>query len=320
LAKKVLITGAAGFVGRHLTAYLKNKGYEIVGMDNFQHPVKNWEEIASDVLYGDVTAISKYVIGDRVGILGFPFTETDFDVVVHLAATISVDYSLEDPWYSIYNNVIGTLNMLEFCRIYDIKLVYVSTCEVYGTLQYKDRPMDEKHPLNPQHPYGASKLAGEFLCQTYMKTYGLEVNIMRPFNIFGPYQREDDYGAVIAIFTRRALQGEPPIIHGDGNQTRDYVFVDDIVRAYEIAINEVFKGEPVNFGSGRETSINELADLVLKFTGRTDLKPIHGPPRPNDIRRSWCDASKAYELFGWKAEISFEEGLKRYINWRKQFA
>lgn len=313
---KVLITGAAGFIGSHLSEYLKEKGYEVLGVDNLQHSVKGWRTNCEDIIQGDVCNIYKYVLGGRE-YLAFPW-KGDFDVVVHLAASISVDYSLEAPWSSLYNNVVGTLNMLEFSRLYDCKFIMASSCEVYGSNVNPEKPMDETHPLNPASPYGFSKLAGELLCKAYYKTYGLKVNIMRPFNIFGPRQDEGSYGAAIAKFIRRALNGEPPEIYGDGLQTRDYIFVDDILRAYELAINADFKGEPINFGSGREVTINKLAELILELAGKTDIKPVHVAPRPNEVRRSWCNPSKAYELLGWKAKIPLEEGLKKYIRWYRK--
>lgn len=312
--KKVLITGVAGFIGSHLAKYLSEKGYEVRGVDNLSHPVKDWDKIVGPISVGDLCDIYKLSwVGKDILLSVYG---AKFDVAVHLAAEISVDFSMQSPWKSLYNNVVSTLNMLELCRVNDAKMIYASSCEVLGSSQYGDKPMDEKHPYNPVSPYGYSKLIGELLCKSYYKTYGLKVNIMRPFNIFGSRQREDDYGGVIAKFTRRALNNQPPEIYGDGLQTRDYTYVDDIVRAYEMAINADFKGEPVNFGSGREVSVNELADLILKLTGKTHLKPVHVTPRRNEVKRSWCDPTKAKELLGWKAEIPFKEGLKRYIGWR----
>lgn len=312
---RVLITGVAGFVGIHLYSHLRKKGYEVIGVDNFQHPVKGWHKVCKKVITWDITNMYKITV-EGLETVAVPFQE-DFDAVIHLAATISVDYSFEEPWSSLYNNIMGTLNMLELCRLKDAKMVYASSCEVYGSSQYGDKPMDEKHPINPASPYGFSKYIGELLCKSYYETYGLKVNIMRPFNIFGPYQREDDYGGVIAKFTRRVLNGLPPEIYGDGEQTRDYTYVEDIATAYELALKTDFKGEPINFGSGREISVNELAKLVIELCGRKDIKPVHVKPRPIEVRRSWCDASKAFSLLGWKPKISFEEGLKRYVNWRK---
>jgi UDP-glucose 4-epimerase len=312
LVEKILITGCAGFVGSHLYRYLTGKGYEVTGIDNFMFPIRDWHKICGNIIYWDVAG--KFSAEGGV-FSALPFKER-FDCLIHLAAQISVDYSLEEPWSSLHNNIVGTLNMLEYCRLTDTPMIYASSCEVLGSNQYPDRPMDESHPCNPASPYGYSKLIGELLCKSYYKTYGLKVNIMRPFNIYGPHQRESDYGGAIAKFTRRALNNQPPEIYGDGMQTRDYVYIDDIVRAYELAVNADFKGEPINFGSGREVTINELAELILKLTGRTGLKPVHVKPRPNEVRRSWCNPKRARELLGWEPKVTLEEGLRRYVEWR----
>lgn len=302
----VLITGGAGFLGTHLTRYLLDHGYTVKGLDNYAHPIANMKWHPKKPCNVDVSKTDWY-----------DFVE-DCDVIVHLAATISVNLSVEQPERAVRNNIEGVLNALEACRKHDTKMVFASTCEVYGTNQYTT-PINEHHPLNPQSPYGASKLAGELLCQTYRKTYGLQINITRCFNFFGPYQREDDYGAAIAIFTRRVLNGESPIVFGDGCQTRDYTYIDDIVRAYDIAINNDFGDMPVNFCSGREVSINELADLIIQTCGQQNkIERKYGPARRWELRRSWGDPSRALREFGWKPEVSLEEGLKKYVEWYKE--
>jgi UDP-glucose 4-epimerase len=309
----IIITGAAGFLGTHLTRYLLDHGYNVRGVDNYAHPIANrdWHpKLPFDVDVTDPKWLNQSIFAPEI---------CPTDVIVHLAATISVNLSVEQPEMAVRNNVLGILNVLEACRKHDLKLVFASSCEVYGSNRWRSEGISEEHPLNPQSPYGASKLAGEFLCQTYRKTYGLQINVTRCFNFFGPYQREDDYGAAIAIFTRRVLSGEPPIVLGDGLQTRDYTYINDIVRAYDIAINNDFGDEPVNFCSGRETTINDLADLIVQTCyGDSRLQRSYGPARRWELRRSWGDASRAYKEFGWKPEISLEEGLRRYVAWYKE--
>jgi len=169
----ILVTGAAGFLGVHLVKYLRGKGYHVTGVDNFQHPVREWQSIVPDIRMVDVT--TKAPIRAQIeSVIG----EDDYEAVIHLAAVVNVDYSVEEPWESINANVIGTLNVLEACRKQDLKLLYASTCEVYGSNVNPNIPMDEFHPLNPHSPYGASKLAGEFLCQSYQRVYGLKVNVL----------------------------------------------------------------------------------------------------------------------------------------------
>jgi len=309
----VIITGAAGFLGTHLTRYLLDHGYDVKGVDNYAHPIanRNWHpKLPFDVDVTDPKWLNQSIFAPEI---------RPTDVIVHLAATISVNLSVEQPEMAVKNNILGILNVLEACRKHDLKLVFASSCEVYGSNRWKSEAIDEEHPLNPQSPYGASKLAGEYLCRTYHKIYGLQINVTRCFNFFGPYQREDDYGAAIAIFTRRVLSGEPPIVLGDGLQTRDYTYVDDVVRAYDIAINNDFGDDPVNFCSGRETTINDLADLIVQTCyGDRRLQRSYGPARRWELRRSWGDASRAYKEFGWKPEISLEEGLRRYVAWYKE--
>ena len=310
----VLITGACGFLGSHLTRYLLEHDYDVEGVDNYAHPIANLDWHPKLPIKADVSKPDWYTDKDMQELIG------NCDVIVHLAATISVNLSVEQPALAVSNNIEGVLNVLEACRKHDLKCVYASSCEVYGSNAYPDRPIDEKHPLKPQSPYGASKLAGELLCQTYRKIYGLQVNITRCFNFFGPYQREDDYGAAIAIFTRRALNGESPIVFGDGKQTRDYTYIDDIVRAYDIAINNDFGDMPVNFCSGRETTISTLANLIIRTCGQAwgKVRCQYGPARRWELRRSWGDGSRALCEFGWKPEITLEEGLKKYVEWYKE--
>jgi UDP-glucose 4-epimerase len=274
-------------------------------MDNYAHPIADMTKHPKPPFNMDVTSPS-WTNDEAI---------VDFcDVIVHLAATINVDFSVKSPQETVSNNILGILNVLEACRKHDLSLVFASTCEVYGSDKDLPEPIKETHPFNPQSPYGASKMAGEILCQTYRKTYGLNVNITRCFNFFGPYQREDDYGAVIAIFIRRCLSGQWPIVFGDGYQTRDYTFVDDIVRAYEIAINNDFGYLPVNFCSGKETTINDLADSIIQICN-ANVKRKYGPARRTEVRRSWGDPSRALREFGWKPEISLEEGLRKYVEW-----
>ena len=296
-------------MGCHLTRYLLEHGYSVEGVDNYAHPIADLAVHPKKPLPIDIALTRAWRINQCL---------KDFvsgcDVIVHLAATISVNFSVEKPDLAVRNNILGVLNVLEACRKNDLKMVFASSCEVYGSNVYPDKPIDEKHPLKPQSPYGASKLAGELLCQTYRKIYGLQVNITRCFNFFGPHQREDDYGAAIAIFTRRVLNGESPIVFGDGCQTRDYTYVGDVVRAYDIAINNDFGEQPVNFCSGRETSINQLADHIIEVCG-AKVKRKYGPAREWELRRSWGDASRALKEYGWKPEISLEEGLRKYVEW-----
>ena len=308
---RILITGAAGFVGIHLMKGLSEE-HEVFGIDNFKHNVdpkeldEEHKKLYEQIKYADC-AVNFETAANF----------TDLDAIIHLAATINVDYSVEEPWQSLYNNAVGTLNTVEACRKWDLKLVFASTCEVYGSNVHPAKPQGEDHPLRPFSPYGASKLAGEKICESYYDTYKMKINVMRPFNIFGPYQRGVSYGAVIAIFTKRILQGLHPQIFGDGNQTRDYTYIPDVVDAYKIALERDFGGTAVNFGSGHEIAINELAEIVARLCGRPDLTAEHVEPRIRELRRSWADSSIANAKFDWHPAFSFEKGIQDYIKWIK---
>ncbi|MCK4269607.1 MAG: GDP-mannose 4,6-dehydratase [Methanogenium sp.] len=303
---KLLITGGAGFIGSHLCEkYVKN-GDTVICLDNFMNG--NLTNIRHLLNYRNF----KLINGD---IRDFDLLEKiirDVDIVFHLAAQIHVDRSIVEPKLTYDINVLGTQNILEVARTYDVeKVISASTSEVYGSTEYA--PMDENHPLNASHPYGASKIAADRMCYAYIKTYGMNICIMRPFNLYGPKQKDSGYGGVISIFTKRVLNNMPPIIYGDGNQTRDYTYVDDIVRAYDIILKAKEIDGPVNFGTGFEVKINDLAEKIIKFCGK-DLKPVHVDARPGEVNRLIADISKAKKI-GWEPKYSLDEGLKKYIDW-----
>lgn len=298
--KKALITGAAGFIGYHLTNFLSKNGWQVIAMDNLLHPCK----APLDVIYADIRYFQDIE----------PLVKK-VAVVFHLAAQISVDKSVANPEETFDINVKGTINILEACRKYKKKLVFASSSEVYGTaLQDK---MDESHPLNPQSPYAASKAAADRICFSYFKTYGMDISILRNFNTFGPFQNDDSYGGVIAIFTRLALEGKPLKIFGDGRQERDYIWIDDALQGYKIAAECNLKGQPLNIGSGKTISINKLAKMIIKLTN-SPSKIIHTKERPGEVRRLCADISFAKSL-GFRPKTDFEKNLKEYINWFKGF-
>lgn len=311
---KILITGGAGFIGSHLSEKYTINGHTVLCLDNFM----------SGTL-GNIRGLLKYknfklINGD---VLDFDLLEKvvrDVDVIVHLAAQIHVDRSVLEPKLTYDINVFGTLNILELARRYDInRVIHASTSEVYGSAQYV--PMDETHPLNAPHPYGASKIAADRMCNAYIQTYGLDVCIMRPFNTFGPRQKDGGYGGVISIFVKRVLNGLPPIIYGDGMQTRDYTYVMDLVEAYDSVLNyDKMIMEPINFGTGMEVRIIDLANKIICLCGKKgEIKPVHVAPRPGEVGRLVADYSKAKKLFRWKPKYTLDDGLKRFIEWYKNY-
>ncbi|MEM1520199.1 MAG: SDR family NAD(P)-dependent oxidoreductase [Candidatus Bathyarchaeia archaeon] len=312
--KRVLITGGAGFIGSHLAEALVEKGYLVKVLDDFSggnvnnirklFNYRNFKLIKGDVR--DKELIRKVT--------------TDVDYIFHLAAQISVDRSIIDPEYTLQVNVLGTLNILNAALENDVELVvYASSSEAYGTAQYV--PMDEKHPLNPASPYAATKAAADRLCFSYYNTYKLPVIIARFFNTYGPKQRDTAYAAVIPKFIRRVIQGLPPIIYGDGKQTRDYMYIKDAVRAYELILKsyENLLGRAINFGSGTEISILKLSEMIVELCGQKgNLKPIHVAPRPGEVKRLYADISLARKLVDFEPQYSLETGLTEFIRWYKE--
>lgn len=311
---KILVTGGAGFIGSHLCEKYTKEKHTVVCLDNFlsgdlrniRHmlDLRNFKLIKGDIR--DFNLLEKIML--------------DVDVVIHLAAQIHVDRSYIEPKLTYEINVMGTQNILEVARIQDAKrVIYASTSEVYGSGEYG--PMDENHPLNAPHPYGASKIAADRMCNAYIQTYGMNISIIRHFNVFGPRQRDLGYGGVISIFTRRVLSRVPPIIYGDGMQTRDYTYIEDAVRAYDSVLNhdKPING-PINFGTGKEVTIIDLANKIIDLCNEKDkIKPVHLEPRIGEVKRLIADTTKAKELLGWESKCSLDDGLKEYIKWYKNY-
>ncbi len=298
MAKRVLITGMAGFVGYHLFRNLSEKGNEVIGLDNFDHPCG----ASVDCIKGDVT--DSLLVNKLI---------KDVDEVYHLAAQINVDRSYKQKNLTFEVNVNGTKNVVEACKRYNKKMIFASTSEVYGTA--RDKFISEDHPLNPQSPYAASKKVAEELCIKYAKEYKTKVVILRCFNTYGPYQNMNLYGAVIPVFFKRVLNNQPPEVYLPGTQTRDFMHIDDAIKSYKIASEHGPIGKPINFGSGEEISIFQLAVLVSKICG-SKLKPVYIKGRPNEVMRLAADISGAKKL-GFKPKITIKEGLEKYFEWIK---
>ncbi|MBI4333108.1 MAG: GDP-mannose 4,6-dehydratase [Chloroflexi bacterium] len=311
---KLLITGGAGFIGSHLCEKYTKEGHGVICLDNFlsgnllnvRHLLdyRNFKLIKGDVR--DFNLVEKVM--------------SDVDVVFHLAAQIHVDRSYIEPQLTYDVNVAGTQNVLQAAKMLDIKkVIYASTSEVYGSAQYV--PIDEKHPLNAPHPYGASKIAADRMCYAYTQTYGMNVFILRFFNIFGPRQRDLGYGGVISIFTRRILSNMPPILYGNGLQTRDYTYIKDAVKAYDCVLKyDKPYTEPINFGTGHEVSIIDLANKIIDLCGkRGSMEPVNVEPRIGEVKRLIARADTARELLGWEPSYVLENGLTDFIDWYKKY-
>jgi UDP-glucose 4-epimerase len=240
----------------------------------------------------------------------------EVEVVFHLAASVGNTRSIENPIEDSQINVLGTLNVLEAARRGSVrKVIYSSSAGIFGEL--KTLPIREDHPVEPDSPYGASKLCAEKLCLAYAKLYDLEAVCLRYFNVFGVNQRYDAYGNVIPIFAHRMLHGEPVVIFGDGEQTRDFINVRDVALAnYRAAAARGVTGA-FNLGSATRVTINHLLELMIEASG---IRPAvqHGPPRKGDVRHSLADVSAAQRAFGFEPTVSLQAGLKEYMAWAKQ--
>lgn len=311
---KVLVTGGAGFIGSHLCDKLIGEGHTVICLDNFLNG--NLSNIRHLLNYKTF----KLINGD---IRDFDTVEKvmpGIGAICHLAAQIHVDRSIIEPKLTYDVNVLGTQNILEAARMYDVdKIIYMSTSEVYGTAEYA--PMDEKHPLSAPHPYGASKIAADRMCHAYNETYQMNINIVRPFNAFGPRQKDSGYGGVMSIFTKRVMNGIPPIIYGDGSQTRDYTYVSDVVDALDVILkyDKPIVG-PLNLGTGSEIKIIDLANLIIDLSGQHGkLKPVFVEPRPGEVLRLISDNSKIRKLLGWTPKYSVQDGLSKLLEWYKSY-
>lgn len=293
---KVVITGSSGFIGSHLYRRMKQLGHEVVGIDNLSNPsVKDIPSVQLDV---------------RNKELLLPYL-ADADIVFHLAAQISVDKSISDPQETIDVNILGTQNILELARTYSFKVVFASTSEVYGSAESEE--MTEGHPLNPFSPYGASKLAADRMCYAYWKTFGTDVVVVRNFNTFGEYQRDDSYGGVISKFVTAALKDEPLHIFGDGTQRRDYMHVSDAIQAYELATC-LTAGSVLNFGTGKTVEILSLAKAIIRLCD-SKSKIIHLAGRPGEVQCLRAGIGLAKQK-GFCPKTDFERNLQEYIVWK----
>jgi len=291
----VLVTGGSGFIGRHVVQKLVERGFKVRVFD-FVKPSIEIPFFKGDIR--DYDRIKEAVSGS--------------DYVVHLAAIVSVAEAMEKPYDTVEINVIGTFNVAEACRRNGTeKLIYASSVAVYGEPRYL--PVDEEHPLNPTNVYGATKLSGEAIIAGYHGNYGLKYTSLRFFNVYGPYMKSGPYSGVILSFLNRIKKGMPLKIEGDGKQTRDFVYVNDVAESILKSIESEEVG-PFNIGTGRELSIIELANLLFKITGKeTGLS--FTDPRPGDIRRSRADISKARSWLRWVPKFSIEDGLRLTAEW-----
>jgi len=307
---RILVTGGAGFIGSTLVEALVKRGNEVIVFDDFSNgKLGNLRSVRKAPL--------KIVNGDVRNLRDLRAATKHVDEIFHLAVK-NLRVSLKEPASVHEVNTTGTFNVCMAAKENKKrirKLLFTSTGEVYGLAQYF--PIDEKHPYGSTQVYAASKVAGEMYIKTFNYLYDIPSIIVRLFNTYGPRSVETGYAEVIPKFLKRASKGLPPIIHGDGEQTRDFTYVSDIVSGI-VSASECDKliGEVVNLASGKETSINKLANLIIRIVGKEEeLQPTYTRPRPGDLRKSVSDISKARRLLRYEPKVHLELGLKKYAEW-----
>jgi nucleoside-diphosphate-sugar epimerase len=310
-----LVTGGAGFIGSHLVEELLRRGHRVRVADNFSTGKKDNLEAALEAAGQAATASFELVSGDLAEPETAHAAVQGMDYVLHQAAIPSVPRSVEDPVTSHRANVDASLSVLVAARDAGVKrVVYAGSSSAYGDAP--TLPKSEEMPTSPLSPYALQKLVSEQYMQMFTRLYGLETVTIRYFNVFGPRQDPGSpYSGVISLFLRATVEDKPPIIHGDGEQTRDFTYVanvvDGVLRAVE-APGAV--GEVINVATSSRVSLNELIAVLKKLTG-SSLIASHGPARAGDVRDSQADISKAQRLLGYQPHVSFEEGLRRTLAW-----
>ena len=306
---RALVTGAAGFIGSTLVDRLLSDGHRVVGLDNYasgratnlEHLVGNPEFafVEADIVSADLQAI---------------LDEHRPEVVFHLAAQIDVRRSVADPQFDTSVNVIGTVRLAEAARLTGVrKVVHTSSGgSVYGTPP--TYPTSEAVPTDPASPYAAGKVAGEIYLNTFRHLYGLECSHIAPANVYGPRQDPHGEAGVVAIFAQALLSDKPTKVFGDGSNTRDYVFVDDVVDAFIKASGPDGGGQRFNVGTGVETSDRQLHSAVAAAVGAPDDPEFH-PPRLGDLKRSCLDIGLAERVLGWRPQVPLDDGVARTVDY-----
>ncbi len=309
---RALVTGAAGFIGSTLVDRLRADGHQVVGLDNFATGrAGNIEHLAADADFSFVEA--DIVSADLNAIVA----EHRPEVIFHLAAQIDVRHSVADPVFDGSVNVIGTIRLADAARAAGVrKIVHTSSGgSIYGTPPRY--PTSEDVPTDPASPYAAGKVAGEIYLNTYRHLYGLQCSAIAPANVYGPRQDPHGEAGVVAIFAQALLEGRPTKVFGDGSNTRDYVFVDDVVDAFVRASGEHGDGQRFNVGTGVETSDRQLHSAVAAAVGAPDDPEFH-PARLGDLRRSCLDIERARQVLGWSPQVGLDDGVTRTVAYFRQ--
>lgn len=304
---KALVTGGAGFIGSNIVGLLLEEGHSVAVLDDLSTGYRRNLDPFPQV---------EFIEGDVRGAEAVAQAMDGADVVFHLAASVGNVRSIENPIQDSEINVIGTLRVLEAARRAGVrKIVFSSSAGIFGEL--KVLPIREDHPVEPDSPYGASKLAAEKLCLAYARLYDMEAVCLRYFNVYGINQRYDAYGNVIPIFAHRLLHELPLIVYGDGEQTRDFINVHDVAQANLLAAEANGLSGAFNIASGTVITINDLTDLMRDVSG-IDTGVEYAPPRKGDVLHSKADISAAQQALGYEPSVGMVEGLTKYMDWAKR--
>jgi len=305
--KTILVTGADGFVASHLCEHLVSKNAKVIALlrRNSGGIFKNLNEIKKSVQikWGDTQDLSLLIE-----------TTKNVDVIYHLAAQSHVGHSIYNPYETVVNDVLSTLNVVESARKNDVKrIIHAGSSEIYGDPKYV--PIDTKHPLQPRSPYAAAKGSAENILESYFHTYGLPIVMSRFFNIFGPRQGLDQ---AIPKFILQALNGKNITIYGNGKQTRDYTYVSDAVDAYsKLGLTPKLEGKVMNFGTEKEITIKNLAELIIKLTKSKSKLHFSKKLRTGETPRLLSEPKYAKKILGWSAKIDVTTGLEKTIEYFK---
>ena len=303
---RVLVTGGAGFIASHIVDKLIKLNHNVCIVDNLSTGKEENINHEATFYKCDITEIDK---------LKLVFDVEQPEVVIHHAAQIDIQTSLRKPAFDAENNIIGTINILECCREFGVrKVIYPSSAAVYGEPKYL--PVDEKHEVNPMSFYGVSKHTPEHYIKIYAQLYGFDYTIFRYANVYGVRQDPKGEGGVVSIFVDKLLNNEAPFIFGNGEQTRDFIYVKDIAEANILALH---KGDNkiMNISSDKATTVNELF-MVMRDMAGSDVEAIHKDVRTGDIEHSYLDNGVAEEKLGWKARFQLEDGVRETVNYYKE--
>lgn len=310
--KRALVTGAGGFAGSHLVEELVERGYDVRAFIRY---TSTGEKGFLDALPGDKQDAIEIIAGDLRDVEAVGKAAEGVDTIFHLAALVGIPYSYLHPLEVIDTNVMGTVNVLLAARSNDVgRVIHTSTSEVYGTARYV--PIDEQHPLQGQSPYSASKIGAEKIVESFYDSFSLPATVIRPFNIYGP--RQSARAVIPTIITQALVQDEVRL--GNLDATRDFTFVKDTVNGFIMASeSDAAIGGTFNLGSNFEISIEDLAELIIRLVGREGVELAQEKnrirPDKSEVQRLWASSEKAYDTFGWKPQVSLEEGLQRTIEW-----